>query len=146
MREVGFTPVDELVDQLRELHAPDPYESMREIYCQGCDFGGWEGEAPRWPCRTAAKVYSEEEIAEINEAADLWEKWWCQMGNRNPAPWRGLQTGAFANISVAYASLADEFIADKVFPKVPVERNPITFRYDKSAPWVQVSEQLLEDK
>lgn len=20
--------------------------------CQGCDVGGWEGEAPEWPCRT----------------------------------------------------------------------------------------------
>ena len=30
-----------------ELHSVTKYDE-----CSGCDFGGWEGEEPAWPCRT----------------------------------------------------------------------------------------------
>lgn len=42
---------DELTGLIRDvvmLHKPD--SSYDE--CRGCDFGGYEGDAPGWPCRT----------------------------------------------------------------------------------------------
>ena len=34
-----------------ELHAPVTV-SASFYECGGCDFGGWEGDSPAWPCRT----------------------------------------------------------------------------------------------
>lgn len=39
---------DPLIVEIAELHKADAYGD-----CAGCDFGGWEGDAPSWPCRTA---------------------------------------------------------------------------------------------
>lgn len=36
-----------VVAALAALHAPD---NRRD--CEGCDFGGYDAEAPEWPCRT----------------------------------------------------------------------------------------------
>jgi hypothetical protein len=50
------------LDEVRELHIP-----WDDLTCKGCDYGGYEAEDPAWPCRTAAIVYNEAEIAEITE-------------------------------------------------------------------------------
>lgn len=34
-----------------ELHKP-VFSSWGSAVCHGCDFGGYEGESPEWPCRT----------------------------------------------------------------------------------------------
>lgn len=39
----------ELEQRLVDLHSPNDYGE-----CGGCDFGGYEGEPPTWPCRTVA--------------------------------------------------------------------------------------------
>lgn len=38
--------------QILELHAPVFDEYDRRGRCDGCDFGGYEAEAPEFPCRT----------------------------------------------------------------------------------------------
>lgn len=39
-----------------ELHAPKVFDAsmISEGWtgCRGCDYSGWEGEPPPWPCRT----------------------------------------------------------------------------------------------
>jgi hypothetical protein len=42
-----FIKKDNLVGKIAKLHSPDDRR-----YCKGCDWGGYEGEAPDWPCRT----------------------------------------------------------------------------------------------
>lgn len=42
-----FIKKDNLVGKVARLHSPDDRR-----YCKGCDWGGYEGEAPDWPCRT----------------------------------------------------------------------------------------------
>ena len=40
---------------LLTLHAPNisgPYL----VTCEGCDWGGYEGESPEWPCRTYGRI------------------------------------------------------------------------------------------
>jgi hypothetical protein len=130
IRAVGFTPADELVDQLRELHAPVPLDLFYEVRCEGCSFGGWEGEAPQWPCSTAALVFSLHEQNQVQEAARWWEKWNRQMRCRNQRPWRSPLT----NVGGAYSLMAESFIADKVFPMVPVNKTSgLYFNYRKGA-------------
>lgn len=36
-----------VVAAIAGLHSPDEHRS-----CEGCDYGGYEAEAPEWPCRT----------------------------------------------------------------------------------------------
>lgn len=43
--------LDPLVRDVLELHSQDD-----DGDCGGCDFGGWESEAPSWPCRTATLI------------------------------------------------------------------------------------------
>lgn len=58
---------------VRDLHAPvDDEYSLR---CAGCDYDGYEAEAPAWPCRTADLVYTAEEIAETTSTYWSWRKW-----------------------------------------------------------------------
>lgn len=42
------------VKAIVELHSPTTYDD-----CQGCDFGGWEGDSPAWPCRTIDLIVKE---------------------------------------------------------------------------------------
>jgi hypothetical protein len=49
VRVVGATGLQR---QVLELHAPVFYGAGRDAHCGGCDFGGWEAEAPDFPCRT----------------------------------------------------------------------------------------------
>lgn len=51
-----------------ELHAPDDPSMPR---CRGCDFGGYEGGAPEWPCRTYTLVTGVDywRVREVREAA-----------------------------------------------------------------------------
>lgn len=125
------------MQQLRELHAPDPDDTLHWLYCNGCDFGGWEGERPHWPCQTAAVVYTAHEISEHKEAEDWWEKWIHQMRSRNPQ----VTNHRYSLHELIWGRMADSFIADKVFPKVSVERNEIKF----STPMTNISRQFLED-
>lgn len=46
LREKGGLTVEIL-----NLHAPD-VDAQWSQECPGCDFGGYEGEPPDWPCRT----------------------------------------------------------------------------------------------
>jgi acyl-CoA reductase-like NAD-dependent aldehyde dehydrogenase len=35
------------------LHQPGfLYDTGSLAICEGCDYGGWEGDSPSWPCRT----------------------------------------------------------------------------------------------
>lgn len=45
---------DTLAAEILTLHAPKSAGYL--IECEGCDFGGYEGEAPEWPCRTYTVV------------------------------------------------------------------------------------------
>jgi hypothetical protein len=51
-----------------ELHGPEG-----SVYpsCRGCDFGGYEGEAPEWPCRTYTLVtgLTQQRVSEVRKAA-----------------------------------------------------------------------------
>lgn len=117
------------MDTIRALHAPVWNDTLHGLYCSGCDYGGWEGEDPNWPCRTAALVYTEAERADWVEAATLFDRWYYQMTNRNPGPPRPLSK-VLGN--AIWAQTYEGFIADKVFPKVPaMNTNPITFRFEK---------------
>lgn len=40
-----------LTAALLDLHAPD-LDADYLVECPGCDFSGYEGEPPSWPCRT----------------------------------------------------------------------------------------------
>lgn len=42
------------VKAIVELHSTNKWDE-----CQGCDFGGWEGEEPAWPCRTIELIAEE---------------------------------------------------------------------------------------
>lgn len=42
------------VKAIVELHSVDKYDE-----CTGCDFGGWEGDKPSWPCRTIDLIAEE---------------------------------------------------------------------------------------
>ncbi|GAA4226025.1 hypothetical protein GCM10022254_09580 [Actinomadura meridiana] len=42
---------DPLARAVLDLHTRDTFGE-----CQGCDFGGGEGEPPEWPCRTVETV------------------------------------------------------------------------------------------
>lgn len=42
------------VKAIVELHSVDKYDE-----CQGCDFGGYEGDKPGWPCRTIDLIAEE---------------------------------------------------------------------------------------
>jgi hypothetical protein len=42
-----LTQKTDLAGNIARLHSPDDRR-----YCKGCDWGGYEGEAPDWPCRT----------------------------------------------------------------------------------------------
>lgn len=48
-----------------ELHRPDNGD------CQGCDFGGWEGEEPAWPCRTVMVLVHTLGLDSIDEYQEL---------------------------------------------------------------------------
>lgn len=42
---------DQLTYRLLQLHAPE--RTFETFYtCRGCDFSGYDAEAPEWPCRT----------------------------------------------------------------------------------------------
>jgi hypothetical protein len=115
------------MEALRTLH--EPVEHYDELLCKGCDFAGWEGEPPRWPCRTAELVYNGDFILECLEAMDLISKWRFENAPRF-APYQTLLAPG------AWARMAETFIADKIFPVVPVMKtNGLTFRYDKEASW-----------
>lgn len=44
---------DQLSYRMLQLHAPE--RTFETFYtCRGCDFSGFDGEAPEWPCRTYA--------------------------------------------------------------------------------------------
>lgn len=45
---------------LLDLHAPTEGPNPT---CQGCDFGGTDGEAPEWPCRTVTLIAEQHHIA-----------------------------------------------------------------------------------
>lgn len=42
---------ESLTDAMLDLHSCDT-EADWSAECAGCDFGGYESEAPEWPCRT----------------------------------------------------------------------------------------------
>lgn len=48
------------------LHASD-YPSRRYSECTGCDFAGYEGEPPEWPCRTVDLICDMYEIEKWEE-------------------------------------------------------------------------------
>lgn len=50
-----------------DLHAPDGGSFF--VSCTGCDYGGYEGEPPAYPCRTVELVARELGI-------DMPEQWW----------------------------------------------------------------------
>lgn len=39
------------VKAVLDLHSTDKYEE-----CHGCDYGGYEGDRPSWPCRTVELI------------------------------------------------------------------------------------------
>lgn len=42
------------------LHAPDDHPWA--LRCEGCDFGGYDAEAPDWPCRTIGALADHHDI------------------------------------------------------------------------------------
>lgn len=42
----ALAALDGIERQILDLHA------RAGSTCEGCDFSGWEGESPEWPCRT----------------------------------------------------------------------------------------------
>lgn len=54
MRRVFWADMRDLYadNPIMQLHSEGPYG------CEGCDYGGWEGEAPEWPCRTVNLIVS----------------------------------------------------------------------------------------
>lgn len=47
----AYRAEDRLTYRLLQLHAPERnFETF--FTCCGCDFSGFDGEAPEWPCRT----------------------------------------------------------------------------------------------
>lgn len=118
MREVNSLPASEIIDQLRDLHKLA--EVGLELYCSGCDFGGYEGEEPSWPCRTAELVYTAEEIAEVLEAIELAGKWSSQR-------WKCVAPHRQREPRDAWDFVGGRFIADMVFPRVSAERSSITY-------------------
>lgn len=115
-----------VMEALRTLH--EPVEHYDELLCKGCDFDGWEGEPPRWPCRTAELVYNDDFILECLEAMDLISKWRFENAPRF-APYQTLLAPG------AWARMAETFISSEVFPLVPVMNdNPIVFRKEASWP------------
>jgi hypothetical protein len=65
-------PLEPLAREMARLHAPaqEPRLSLEPRYtrsmrvCEGCDWGGWEAEAPEWPCRTAELVLTHLRLGE----------------------------------------------------------------------------------
>lgn len=52
-----------LDDRIAQLHTPHGWrEGWLFAQCQGCDFGGFEGEMPDWPCRTALIVMEQHDL------------------------------------------------------------------------------------
>lgn len=51
---------DPLGQAVLALHQPNEYQE-----CEGCDYAGWEGDPPEWPCRTV------ELLAEHYDLGDL---------------------------------------------------------------------------
>jgi hypothetical protein len=43
---------DFYMGEVARLHSPSGGEYY-DSACEGCDFGGYEGDPPDWPCRTA---------------------------------------------------------------------------------------------
>lgn len=46
--------VDGTLAQVLDLHAPE--SSTLSPVCRGCNFGGYDAEAPEWPCETWALI------------------------------------------------------------------------------------------
>lgn len=117
-------PVEMLFEQIRILHTY--VEHHLELFCEGCNFGGWEGEAPAWPCQTASLVYTKKEITDVLEAVELanrWsrQRWLCTAPHRQREPRNAFEWwGGY-----------DHFIADKVFPKIPIGTKNVTYRFVK---------------
>lgn len=44
-----------LAVDLLTLHAPN-ITGPSLVTCEGCDWGGYEGESPEWPCRTYSRM------------------------------------------------------------------------------------------
>ena len=53
---------DQLTRRILDLHAPD-LEAGWTPQCPGCDFGGYDGEPPEWPCRTIVALAEHHGIA-----------------------------------------------------------------------------------
>ena len=49
--EVLLKSDDLTARKVAELHSPDEFDG-RFRQCQGCDYDGYDGERPAWPCRT----------------------------------------------------------------------------------------------
>lgn len=45
--------------RLAELHGPR-WSALRTLECRGCEYSGYEGEPPSWPCTTWAVLAGEE--------------------------------------------------------------------------------------
>ena len=123
---------EHIIVAIRDLHSPGT-DTYGQAYCWGCPYDDSEyGEKNlEWPCPTARLVYSPEEIAEVEEAATLEYRWNKSMRSRNPS---------FGPHKSIWELLAPEkYLADVVFPKVPVAHTEIKYAY------VPVSRQLLED-
>jgi hypothetical protein len=51
LAEMLASPDDLTVRAIADLHKQDAYGQ-----CDGCDFGGYDAEPVRWPCRTSVKL------------------------------------------------------------------------------------------
>lgn len=51
-------PLDPIVRAVLDLHCEVEQDWRGIGECAGCDFGGWEAEAPEWPCPTVRLIAS----------------------------------------------------------------------------------------
>ncbi len=59
-RELLAAITDPLARAILDLHHS---ETIKNPECEGCDFGGYEGEPPAWPCRTVMAIAAHYGIA-----------------------------------------------------------------------------------
>ena len=132
-----------VIEEVRALHAPDYRYGY--LYCDGCDFCGYEAESPEWPCRTASAVYSADERRDIEEAARLTRKWVDQMSNRN----RSLGPRRKSLVQIAYEPMLDFILRSSSLFDSLAKGEPedtVTFpMVDKISNTVTVSKELLDD-
>jgi hypothetical protein len=61
---------DPLARAILDLHAADTEEHPE---CEGCEFGGYDAEAPEWPCSTV-RLVAEHFGIELPDGGYLWRR------------------------------------------------------------------------